>query len=256
MSTRKTKVKSSSTRRKANAKLGYGETNKNVNTLRKIEKANADEKEAGMEELLGISKKIKSLEKQRKTIITSVMEDARKNLSEWAAKLPAEEFGLAMQNMFVESSKRRGGTNYFTWNETESIQRDFENYVKQALTDKDSKKFRYFYYKPYQRLFNLKTFKMLCTSRSSMVTEKYDIDDKGNLVYDYSGTAYHGFGSVDNSVQQQLVLNLQDLSVVHYTDSTDKYFQRSTGGHSLDTEFIKKLVGSKSDIEQTDNFKQ
>jgi hypothetical protein len=45
MSTRKTKVKSSSTRRKANAKLGYGETNKNVNTLRKIEKANADEKE-------------------------------------------------------------------------------------------------------------------------------------------------------------------------------------------------------------------
>lgn len=45
MSTRKTKVKSSSTRRKANAKLGYGETNKNVNTLRKIEKANAEEKQ-------------------------------------------------------------------------------------------------------------------------------------------------------------------------------------------------------------------
>lgn len=45
MSTRKPKVKSSSRRRKANAKLGYGETSKNVGTLRKIEKANSDEKE-------------------------------------------------------------------------------------------------------------------------------------------------------------------------------------------------------------------
>lgn len=45
MSTRKTKVKSNSKRRKANAKLGYGETNKNVNTLRKIESANKEEKE-------------------------------------------------------------------------------------------------------------------------------------------------------------------------------------------------------------------
>lgn len=45
MSTKKPKVKSSSNRRKANAKLGYGETNKNVNTLRKIEKANSDENE-------------------------------------------------------------------------------------------------------------------------------------------------------------------------------------------------------------------
>jgi len=45
MSTRKTKVKSSSKRRKANAKLGYGETSRNINTLRKIEKANQEEKD-------------------------------------------------------------------------------------------------------------------------------------------------------------------------------------------------------------------
>lgn len=45
MSTKKPKVKSTSNRRKANAKLGYGETNKNINTLRKIEQAQNLEKD-------------------------------------------------------------------------------------------------------------------------------------------------------------------------------------------------------------------
>jgi len=45
MSTKKPKVKSTSPKRKSNAKLGYGETNKNVNTLRKIEQAKDQESE-------------------------------------------------------------------------------------------------------------------------------------------------------------------------------------------------------------------
>lgn len=42
MSNRKPKVKSGKLRRKANAKLGWGETNKNANTIRKIEKHQQD----------------------------------------------------------------------------------------------------------------------------------------------------------------------------------------------------------------------
>ena len=38
------KVKSSSKRRKSSAKLGYSEINRNVNTLKKIEQANQEEK--------------------------------------------------------------------------------------------------------------------------------------------------------------------------------------------------------------------
>lgn len=45
MSTRKPKVKSNKTGQNANSKLGYGETCKNVSTLRKIEKAISDEKD-------------------------------------------------------------------------------------------------------------------------------------------------------------------------------------------------------------------
>ncbi len=40
----KKKVSSKSQRRKANAKLGYGQTNKNINTLRKIQKVQQEEK--------------------------------------------------------------------------------------------------------------------------------------------------------------------------------------------------------------------
>ena len=40
---RRTKPAVSSKRGKKVAKLGYGQTNKNINTLRKIEKANEDE---------------------------------------------------------------------------------------------------------------------------------------------------------------------------------------------------------------------
>lgn len=45
MSTRKPKIKSNKTGQTSNSKLGYGETSKNVSTLRKIEKAISDEKE-------------------------------------------------------------------------------------------------------------------------------------------------------------------------------------------------------------------
>ncbi len=41
----KPKVSSKSKRKKANAKLGYGQTNRNIGTLKKIEKANQEEKE-------------------------------------------------------------------------------------------------------------------------------------------------------------------------------------------------------------------
>lgn len=41
----KPKVKSSNRNNKANNKLGWGMGNKNVGTLRKVEKANQDEKE-------------------------------------------------------------------------------------------------------------------------------------------------------------------------------------------------------------------
>ena len=37
-------LKSKSKRRKSNAKLGYGQMNKNISTMRKIEKANQEEK--------------------------------------------------------------------------------------------------------------------------------------------------------------------------------------------------------------------
>ncbi len=37
-------IKSKSKRRKSHAKLGYGQTNKNVSTLRKLEKINQEEK--------------------------------------------------------------------------------------------------------------------------------------------------------------------------------------------------------------------
>jgi hypothetical protein len=39
----KASVSSKSKRRKPHAKLGYGQTNKNVGTLRRIEKANQEE---------------------------------------------------------------------------------------------------------------------------------------------------------------------------------------------------------------------
>lgn len=44
MSSRRKKIKSSSKRRKPHAKLNWSEEDRNINTLRKIEKANQEEK--------------------------------------------------------------------------------------------------------------------------------------------------------------------------------------------------------------------
>ncbi len=84
-------------------------------------------------ELLEISDQIKSLESKRKELIQSVMKAVRKPITEWAATLPAEEFKVALKNLYVESHNKHHGTDYFTWQSTEYIQDKFESYVKMIM---------------------------------------------------------------------------------------------------------------------------
>jgi len=217
-------------------------------------------------ELIEISEQIKSLESKRKDLIQSVMKSVRKPITEWAATLPAEEFKVSLRNLYVESHRRHHGTDYFTWQSTEYIQEKFEWYVK-AIMEGDCeqegklneklvryhKNFenddKFFYYKSLNRFFNLKRFKSLCTTRSTHKTESHTINKNGKLVYSYSGTAYHGFGSVDDSVQQELIIDMDKMSVYSYTDSTDKYDPRSSGGHTINTDFIDGWIDFAKQVE-------
>jgi hypothetical protein len=83
---------------------------------------------------------------------------------------------------------------------------------------------------------------MKSTSRSSVEFDSYKIDEDGRLVYNYSGTAYHGFGSVDNTVQQELVINLEKMCIERFEDSTRQYHSRDSGSKKIDCSFIKKLI--------------
>lgn len=206
------------------------------------------------DKLKEISTQIKALEKEQRDLITSVMVDSRKNIFTWAAILPLDEFKVSIKNLFAESYNKKHGTNHFAWNKTETIQDNFEWYMKRIMEgscevenkfDEDIEKYhknlenddKFFYYKPLNRFFNLKKSKSRCTTRSTHMTEKYSVNDKGQVVYSYSGTSYHGFGSVDNTVQQELILDMDNMRVVNYTDSTDKYSPRYCG-HDINTDFI------------------
>ena len=217
-------------------------------------------------ELIEISEQIKSLEDKRKDLIVSVMKGVRKPITEWAATLPAEEFKEALRNLYVESHRHQHGRDYFTWGETKSIQSTFEWYVKMIMEGdceeegklhenlvRYHKNFenddKFFYYKGLNRFFNLKRFKSHCTTRSTHKTESHTINKDGKLVYSYSGTAYHGFGSVDDSVQQELIIDMEKMSVYSYTDSTDKYDPRSSGIHTINTDFIDGWIGFAKQVE-------
>ncbi len=214
-------------------------------------------------ELLTLSEGIKELEAKRKSIILNTMDELRKTIPQWACELPLKDFKKSLLNLFVESHNEIHGTDYFTWKETKDIQEDFEWYVKRMIEEEEGGKEtvkeyhdgkdRFFYYPEIHRFFNLKKFKMQSTSRSSHKTEKYDVDEEGMLVYSYSGTAYHGFGSVDDSVQQELIMDKDKMIVVDYTDSTDEYDQRSSGFHKIKTKFIDEWVDF---AKQVESYKQ
>ncbi len=203
---------------------------------------------ANKSELIALSKEIAKLEAKRKSIILNTMNGLKKTVPQWACELPLKDFKKALLNLFIESYNNRHGKDYFTWGSTDDIQDDFEWYVKKMIEEGDEHQEtieeyhngeNMFYYLPdIHRFFYLKTFRMSSTSRSSHKTEKYDVNKNGMLVYSYSGTAYHGFGSVDDSVQQELIMDIDKMIVVDYTDSTDEYSPRDSGIHKIKTKFL------------------
>jgi hypothetical protein len=190
-------------------------------------------------EILSISEEIQRLEARKVKLVDGVIANCKKSIPSWAASMDINEFKKSIQHLFTETANKRGGTDYFTWGKTENINLSFQDFVKKALKDKEA---TYFHDPRANRFFKLKRFHMRCTSRSSAEMEYYTVNKQGHLVYNYSGTAYHGFGSVDDSVQQVLVIDLDKMVVTDYTDSKRQYHSRSSGIHRLDTDFIDKLV--------------
>lgn len=198
---------------------------------------------------------INRLQKEQKESIKLILSLSRKNICQWASELPLADFKKAFLNLFVESHNKHHGTDYFTWGKTEGIQKEFESYTKMMMEGdcenenkfhEDVEKYhknledddKFFYYPTYNRFFNLKKFKYTSWSRSSHQTDSYCIDEKGMVKFTYSGTAYHGFGSVESSVQQELTIDPNTFQVKDYIDSTDKYDPRSSGIHTLNTDFL------------------
>jgi hypothetical protein len=192
-------------------------------------------------ELISLANDIRELEVEKKKIVEKVMTEMRKTAREWSDALLIEDFRKTVMNLYCERFNRKLGTDYFAWNTTETVQYNFENFVKDMMKSDE----KFFFTAARQRFFGLKRFKKLCTTRSSVEMEFYDVDESGYLVYNYNGTAYHGLGSVDNSVQQKLTINVTTLSVVDYKDSTVLYRFDSSGLHTLDCGFIDKLVAKK-----------
>ena len=48
--------------------------------------------------------------------------------------------------------------------------------------------------------------------------------EDGHLVYEYNGTTFHGFGSIDDNVTYELVIDIDNNKVVSVDDSTRKYY--------------------------------
>jgi hypothetical protein len=191
--------------------------------------------------MLSLADEIRDLESKKKEIVTTVMSQLRKTAKDWFDELETEDFKTAIESLYAERYNKELGTNHFTWNTTDTIQHEFVDFVKELMKSDET----LMYYPRRHRFFRLKKFRKKCTTRSSVEMEFWDVNTDGNLVYNYNGTAYHGFGSVDSSVQQKLTVDVTTLSVTDYQDSTMSYQLDRPGIHRLDNKFIDKLIKKK-----------
>lgn len=189
-------------------------------------------------ELISLSDEIKNLEIRKNQIITEVMNKIQKTVKEWSKDISSAHFNECVTNLFLERFNYKEGSDYFAWTSNEKIQKDFEIFVKNILKNQE----KFFLNKYDSRFFTLKKFNMKSTSRSSMEFDYCNINEEGQLVYNYCGASYHGFGHVDNSVQQKMIIDVEKKNVEYYLDSTKQYHAHSTGRVKLKYLFIKKLI--------------
>lgn len=190
-----------------------------------------------------LAQEIIELEIRRDKILNVFMGNMKKTIKKWSIILDIDSFKHTIKNLHVEHMLSKGGTNYFAWTNEDAKQRNFEIFVGKMLNNKR----KYFHYPEVNRLFNLKVFYMMTTSRSSVEMETYHCEEVGGkdiLIYKYSGTAYHGFGSIDVSVVQELRINMETSMVEYYKDSEETY---DSGIRILNTDFIDKLLERKTE---------
>jgi len=189
-------------------------------------------------ELISLYEEIKNIEIRKNQIVSSIMNDMQKTVKEWSKDISFAHFNESITNLFAETFNQREGTDYFAWTSNEEIQKDFEIFVKKILKNKE----KLFLNKYDSRFFTLKKFNMKSTSRSSIEFDYCSINDKGQLVYKYCGTSYHGFGHVDNTVQQEMIIDVEKKNVDYYLDSTKQHHAHDIGCIKLKDSFIKKLI--------------
>ena len=163
---------------------------------------------------------ISKLEKERDVMCKKVIKECYLPLSEWIQfELSEDELRETLLNFFAEHELLYHGLKNFT-NTVEALQPRLEAFLIKEL--RKNKKFLYSPY--YKRLFKLKKVEYKSTSRSKNIIEKYSIDEDGHLVYEYNGTTFHGFGSIDDNVTYELVIDIDNNKVVSVDDSTLKYY--------------------------------
>lgn len=178
---------------------------------------------------------ISKMEKKRDKLCAQVIEDCNKELLEWVQfDLKEDELKEALLNFFAEYELLYHGLKNFDYN-VETLQPRLEKFLEEEFKKNE----KYLYSSYYKRFFNLREVRWMTTSRSKNIIKKYSINSDGHLVYEYNGTTFHGFGSIDDNVSYELIVDMDNKTIVGINDSTHKYYDiPNINSVGLDIDFI------------------
>jgi len=188
-----------------------------------------------MENIKDLLLKQKELSKKIDDSITKFIGISKKHFTEWKSILCIEDYRKSMKNFYIESMLNKKGLDFFTYNDDEFVQHDFEDFIKN-LDDSN----RFHYDKTSNRFFTLPELKHSPIVRDKIENKSNDFDQNGNLVYKYSATNYCGFGRTVFSLNYEIVLDLNTSEVLSLKDDNIHfYYSNSMTGSFLQTSFIK-----------------
>jgi len=171
----------------------------------------------------------------------------QKTVREWSAVLPRKKFKDAVHSLFLEQRNDKDGTDYFTWHKTPKIQKDFEKFFSTLMRGKT--KYYHISTDCDDRFFVTGTLHKGGRSRSSVVFEYLAVNEDGHIVHNYSGTSYNGFGRVENSIQQELVIDVNTETVLEFNDSEHR--DEGSGMHNLSKEFMDDVLDKEAPKKKT-----
>ncbi len=184
-------------------------------------------------EIIKLAQDIRDIEAKKETLLESVFDAAQKTIKEWSKVTDRNKFKQAIYSVIhIKLLTQYGAKNF-----PNNIQKQFESEVKSMFKSSD----RYFYYDEIPQFIQLLKAQPNSRTRKFDQTIVVDVNDGLLFEYHYVGTAYHGYGSIQNHVEQELIIDITTMTLVDYNLSTASV-NIFCHDREVNTDFIDRLI--------------